>query len=125
MKYLFSRYWTDKAKEIAQQLDMTHIKPDRVACIESHGTKTKRTVARIHGLSKAIQLGMETDAFYVIELIAEQFHKESEEEKIQTIIHELMHIPASFGGGFRHHRPYVTKAKVRKQYQKYLAKQNP
>ena len=41
------------------------------------------------------------------------------EEKIKTIIHELMHIPKCFGGGFRQHKPYVTRRKVEKVFKEY------
>ncbi len=111
MKYAFSETHTFKARELAKKLNYSHIFLDRIACIVSKGTKTKRTVARIHTLGKAMQLGMSEKPFYVIELM-EPFFKESEEEQTKTLIHELMHIPHNFGGGFRHHKPFVSKKKV-------------
>ncbi|MBN1940904.1 MAG: metallopeptidase [Candidatus Diapherotrites archaeon] len=118
MKYAYSDYWTQRARELIEKLDMQHIDPNRISCIVSKGTKTSRTIARIHGLGKAMQLGMRSQPFYVIELISEKFDRESEDEKTKTIIHELLHIPASFGGGFRHHNPYVNKNTVEKQWKK-------
>jgi len=118
MKYSYSEKWTQKARDLIQDLGFEHIAPGRISCVESHGTKTRRTVARIHSLGKAMQLGMGCKAFYVIELISKEFDKESEEEKIKTLIHELLHIPENFGGGFRHHRPYVNKRIVDKHYKK-------
>ena len=41
-------------------------------------------------------------------------------DQTKVLIHELMHIPHAFGGGFRSHRPYVTKRKVEKMYQQFL-----
>ena len=120
MKYNFSRKWTEQMKEIVQTLEFTHINTDKVTCITSQGTKTRNTIARIHALPKAMQLGMNTEAFYVIELIAEQFNRQDSDEKIKTLIHELMHIPHSFGGGFRNHRQYVTKRHVDIMYGKYM-----
>ena len=38
--------------------------------------------------------------------------------KIKTIIHELMHIPKTFGGGFKHHN-FVTEKNVNKFYKAY------
>lgn len=55
-------------------------------------------------------------AHYGIEFITENFEKISEEEKIKVIIHELMHIPKSFGGGFKHH-DYVCEKNINKHYQ--------
>jgi len=122
MKYAYSQYWTEKAREIAKTLGMNHVLPHRISCIESKGTKTRRTIARIHTLSKAEQLGMQELPFYTIELITEQFYRQAAEQQLRTIIHELMHIPHNFGGGFRHHRPYVNARTVEKHYQNYVAR---
>ncbi|MFH0714969.1 MAG: putative metallopeptidase [Candidatus Diapherotrites archaeon] len=118
MKYEFSPEWTQKCKEIAQKLELDFIDLERVSVVKSRGTKTRRTIARIHTIGKVIQLGMNQKPFYVIELICEQFDKESEEEKTKTLIHELMHIPHSFGGGFRGHKNYVNARSVQEQYEK-------
>jgi len=116
MKYSFSSEWTEKTHDLIERLGFKHIPLERVCCIKSSGTKTRRTIARIHGLDKVMQLGMQTNAFYVIELIAEKFDGQNEEEKIKTIIHELLHVPNSFGGGFRHHNPFVNEKIVEKHY---------
>ena len=118
MKYQYNEKWTTFARDIAEKLGFDHIDAERIAVIESKGSKSRRTVARIHTLGKVMQLGMGTKAFYTIELISEKFDKASQEEKTKTIIHELMHIPHSFGGGFRHHRPYVTNRIVEREYKK-------
>jgi predicted metallopeptidase len=47
----------------------------------------------------------------------------SGEEKIKTIIHELMHIPFSFGGGFKHHN-VVCEKNVNKMYKEYERAKN-
>jgi predicted metallopeptidase len=36
------------------------------------------------------------------------------------LIHEVLHIPHCFGGGFRAHKPYVTTAKVQKMYYEFI-----
>ena len=41
------------------------------------------------------------------------------EEKVKIIIHELMHIPKTFGGGFKHH-DFVTEKNVNVHYKLYL-----
>ena len=54
-----------------------------------------------------------------MEFLSEKFEKLSFEEKVKVVIHELMHIPESFGGGFKHH-DVVTDANVSKSYNLYL-----
>ena len=118
MRYEQSPELTDKAREIAKSLGFTHIPPERILCIRSSGTKTRGVIARIHGLGKVMQLGMGCQPFYVIELISERFDKQSQEDQAKTLIHELLHIPHGFGGGFRHHAPYVNKNTVEEAYRK-------
>jgi predicted metallopeptidase len=106
--------------EIIQRLKMTHIDEARVACVRSRGSTSKRTLARCHGLPKIMQLALKTKPHYVIEIISEQFDKLGAEERKKVLIHELMHIPHSFGGGFRSHRPHVRRKKVEQMYKKFL-----
>ena len=113
-------HWTEKAREIAQMLEFRHIDLERIACVESSGTKTKRVIARIHTLGKVLQIGMQQKPFYVIELINEHFSRQSREDQAKTIIHELLHIPHGFGGGFRHHKPYVNGRTVDLAFKKLV-----
>ena len=105
--------------DVVEKLNLKHVKTQRVICMRSRGSKSKQTIARIHGLSKIMQKAMKTKAFYAIEFISENFDKLDHEEKVKTIIHEMMHIPKCFGGGFRQHRPYVTKRTVDKVFKEY------
>jgi len=105
---------------IIRKLDMTHIDGARVVCVRSRGSAGRRTLARCHGLPKIIQLALNMQPHYIIEIISEQFDRLSKEEQTKVLIHELMHIPHSFGGGFRSHHPYVTKKKVEKMYKQFL-----
>ncbi len=120
MRYSFSDYWTEESKKISQAIGFDHVCLDRISCVESSGTKTKRVIARIHTLGKVMQLGMNQKPHYVIELITEHFNKQSKQDQVKTIIHELMHIPHSFGGGFRHHKPYVNKKTVEVAFKKLV-----
>ncbi|MBS3093498.1 metallopeptidase [Candidatus Pacearchaeota archaeon] len=96
-----------------------HVKLDAVSCIRSFGSSSRRTIARCHALGKAMQLGMGLKkGFYVIEVISCRFDKMSEQDKTKVLIHELMHIPKSFGGGFRHH-DYVCEKNVEREFQRY------
>lgn len=107
-------------QEIIRKLEMNHIDESRVVCIRSRGSASRRTLARCHGLPRIMQLALALKPHYVIEIISEQFEKLGKAEQTKVLIHELMHIPHAFGGGFRSHRPYVTKGKVEKMYQQFL-----
>jgi len=107
-----------KAKEVIRTLGMSHVKENRIACFRSKGTCARGVIARCHGLSKIQQLGLKTEPFYAIEFITENFDKLSDDEKTKTIIHELMHIPNNFGGGFRHHN-YVNRRTVDAMYRRF------
>ena len=100
------------ADEIAQFLDFFHVVPQFVFCVRSTGSESKRTIARIHGLSKIWQEVLNLPSAYVIEVISERYDKLSETEKEKTIIHELLHIPKGFSGGFRPHRGYIDRRTV-------------
>jgi len=122
------RYETDFeleaiAKDIVKTLNLNHISIEDIACIKSYGSKTRRTIARCHALGKVMQKALKRRAFYVLEFLSEKFDKQSTENKIRTIIHELLHIPHSFGGGFKHH-DYVTEKTVELFFQEYLKRKN-
>lgn len=119
MKYLPSPEWTQKTHALITTLQFEHIPKERVICFKSTGSQSRRTIARIHTMPKIIQLGLNQEAFYAIELISERFDRQNEEEKVKTLIHELMHIPHSFNGGFRTHKPYVTHHNVERMFAKW------
>ena len=111
--------------EIIEVLNMKHVDKQRVFCLRSRGSAARNTIARCHALPKVMQLSLKTDPVYVLEFISENFDRLSEEDKIKTIIHELMHIPKAFGGGFRHH-DYVSRGNVNKFYERYrIARKEP
>lgn len=108
-----------EAEKIITKLGWNHILLDHIAFIRSTGSKARRTLARCHALGKAMQIGMNRKkGFYLIEVISEKFDKLPKEEQIKIIIHELMHIPKSFGGGFIHHNK-VHDASVEHVYNHY------
>ena len=108
------------AEDIVKKIALDHIDIERIVCVKSKGSKSVQTVARIHGLSKIMQKALRTKAVYAIEFISENFDKLDRDEKIKTIIHELLHIPKNMGGGFRNHRPYVTRRHVNKVFKEYI-----
>ena len=96
-----------------------HVKLDSVICIRSYGSSSRGTIARCHALGKAMQIALNRKGFYVVEIISKRFDKLSNEDKLKTLIHELMHIPKSFGGGFRHH-DFVCDENIENEYQRYI-----
>jgi len=109
-----------KVNEISK-LIFPHIKLDSLVCLRSYGSSSKRTIARCHALGKPMQIALGRKGFYVIEVISKRFDKLSDEDKTKILIHELMHIPKSFGGGFIHHN-VVHERNVNIAYERYNAK---
>ncbi len=119
MKYEDAPDLKKRMVEIASTLSMEHIDLSRVECLRSFGSSSRRTIARCHTIGKLMQKAMKTKAFYAIEFL-ERFEKMNEKEKDKVIIHELMHIPKSFGGGFRHH-DFVCEKNVNFLYEKFAS----
>jgi len=71
-------------------------------------------------MSKVLQVGLGLEPRYVLEFLAERFDALGARERDETIIHELMHIPRNFGGGFRFH-DHVTARNVRRLLERYEA----
>ena len=111
-----------EVNELARML-FPHVKLDSVVCIRSHGSGSRGTIARCHALGKAMQLALGRRGFYVIEVISNRFDKMSEVDRTKTLIHELMHIPKSFGGGFIHHN-IVHARNVNIMYEHYCNLKN-
>jgi len=123
IKYYPAEDIKKEALNIIEKLNMNHIDLNSVFFFRSQGSKSRGTIARCHALGKLMQKALQRKAAYIIEVISERFDKMSEEDKTKTIIHELMHIPKSFGGGFKHH-DYVCKKEVDKMYKRYKNENN-
>lgn len=119
MRYEYADDLQFVAEEISNLL-FPHVDMSRVKCFRSFGSSSKGTIARCHTVGKIMQMAIGVDAHYALEFL-ELFEKQSDEEKIKTIIHELMHIPKAFGGGFRHH-DWVCDKNVNLMYKTYQAK---
>ena len=122
MKYEFDADIQSKAEEISRAL-FPHVDITCIRCFRSSGTSSRYTIARCHALGKLMQKALFRKAFYVLEFLSERFDKMSAEEQTKVIIHELMHIPKCFGGGFKHHN-FVTERNVNKYYKAYMEKKN-
>jgi len=101
---------------LVESLDLSHIDPSRIHCVRSVGART-RAIARIYGLPRPwIVAGCEPG--YVIEVVSEKFDALPCEEKIKTLIHELLHIPRGFSGGLRPHGRLVNGRRVYQLYRR-------
>lgn len=109
--------------EIVGALGMKHVDMSRVVFIRSKGSAARRTLARCHGFPRIFQVALGVKAHYIIEIISEKFDKLSLEEQDKTLIHEMMHIPKAFGGGFRFH-DFVSRESVEQMYEKYRRRNN-
>lgn len=101
-------------------LQMDHIDVARVKCFRSRGSSTKRTIARCHTIGKLMQKAANVKAHYAIEFL-ERFERMSRVEQDKVIIHELLHIPKTFGGGFRQH-DFVCEENIEKLHRSFIAK---
>lgn len=100
------------AEKIVKGLDLGHVDLTRVHFCRSFGSTASRTSARIHGLPRVLQKALGMEPQYVIEVIGEEFDEMEADEKEKVLIHELLHIPKAFGGGFLPHRGNITRSKV-------------
>ena len=98
--------------QLIQALGFVHIPKERVICVRSVGSKSRSVIARVHSFPRVWQNGLGMKSHYAIEVISERFDDLSAAEKEKVVIHELLHIPRSFGGGFRHHKDWVTRRRV-------------
>ena len=107
-----------QVEKIVKVLDMKHVDLNRVFCIRSIGTGSRNIIARCHSLPKILQQVLNIEPAYVIEVISEKYDRADEEERMKILIHEIAHIPKTFGGGFVHHN-IVRDSFINKLYKKY------
>jgi predicted metallopeptidase len=112
----------ERVLEIIELLLFDHVRPEQIYCVRSRGSRASRTIARIHGLGRIWQEAIGMEPTYIIEVIHEMFDFYPKQAQDRTLIHELMHIPQSFKGGFRHHKNHVTKDNVDTWYRRYRQK---
>lgn len=118
IKYYEAPEIKKQVDQLAEECEFFHVVPQFVYCVRSKGSKARRTIARIHGLGKLWQGVLNMPPAYTIEVISEIYDKMSTEDKEKTLVHELMHIPGGFSGGFRPHKGYVERKMVDEVYAK-------
>jgi len=121
MRYEKAPELEDLAYDIAKTLDMQNIVSSRIIGIRSYGSKS-RAIARIWSFPKVWQVALELSGpFYVIEAIHERYDGLDNKEKAKTMIHELLHIPQSFGGGLLGHgQARINGATEERLYSEYF-----
>ncbi|PIZ65977.1 metallopeptidase [Candidatus Roizmanbacteria bacterium CG_4_9_14_0_2_um_filter_39_13] len=103
MKYTLAPEIKEQIAKLVPALKMDHIKVEQIHCIRSFDAKT-RAIARIWGMAKLFSEVAGIEPTYIIEVNAKKFDKQSEREKLHTLVHELMHIPKTFSGALLSHR---------------------
>ncbi|NOZ88837.1 MAG: metallopeptidase [Crenarchaeota archaeon] len=108
-----SREAEEAARILVEALGLSYIDVDRVFVTVSRGSST-RAFARIWGLpSPFVRLGV-CKPMYVVELVAENLRGAGCDVLVETLIHELLHIPRSFSGGLRSHGEWSRPSNVRR-----------
>lgn len=111
-------------EDIVVTLDKPYLNQYRLICMRSRGNKA-RAYARIWNLPDIWQKALDVGPYYIIEVLAEQFDKLSDDKKKQVLIHELLHIPKTFSGALLSHghpsRP-VNERAVKVLWKEYLQK---
>ncbi len=112
----------EQAISIVSKLGFDHIDPERLYFFRSFGSKSRYTRARIHGLAKVWNEALHFGPRYLIEVIAESFDNLTSHEKEKIIIHELLHIPRGFTGGFVNHGYAISKTRIENLHRAFCTK---
>jgi len=125
LEYFYAEDVRLLAESIVDALGLSYIDyidRSRLGFDRSHGSRAKRVAARIHPLGRVWEAGFGIKPRYLIEVLSERYDSLSQEEKEKVIIHELLHIPRSFGGGFIPHGKGVNQRRVEQLYTTYRVK---
>jgi len=124
MKYSLAPEIKEQIAKLVPALKMDYIKVEQIHCIRSFDAKT-RAIARIWGMAKLFSEVAGIKPTYIIEVNAKRFDKQSEHEKLHTLVHELMHIPKTFSGALLSHRGHyhqINDRQIEKLYRDFLKK---
>lgn len=119
LKYFYAEDVKTMAESIVEALGLRYIDTSRLGFVRSRGSRSKRVVARIHSIGRAWEAGFNIRPMYLIEVISERYDMLSQQEKEKVIIHELLHIPKGFGGGFVTHSRGVNQKRVEQMHAAY------
>lgn len=108
------------ARRIIDALSLDHIDKGRVHFYRSTGSKSRRVQARIHGMGRIWFDALQMTPNYIIEVISEEYDRLAQPEKEKVLIHELMHIPSKFSGGFVPHKGRINRRSVEKLHGRFI-----
>ena len=91
------------ANDLVNVLGQPHLVAGRILCVRSKGSKAN-AYARIWSMPKVWKVALDIKAFYIIEVLSENYDHLDYEEKVKVILHELMHIPKTFSGALLPHK---------------------
>ncbi len=114
-----------RVERIVEVLGLGHINQFRIICMRSKGAKAN-AYARIWNLPRIWQKALGVRAYYVIEVLSENYDPLGEEERDRVLIHELMHIPKTFSGALVPHLCFgkrISWSTVAKVYEVYKARE--
>jgi predicted metallopeptidase len=109
--------------KILKVLDLPYINSERVFCYRTTGSRV-RAYARTWAMPKIFQKALGIEPAYVIEVLEKYYDKQSEHNKKQILIHELLHIPKNFSGALAPHRnrSRVIHKEADRLFKEYLKK---
>jgi len=94
-------------KALILLLNIDRIPPQDLRVVRSNSSSN--AVARIWGVNRILQAGLEIDPMYIIELVEGNFDSLSCHEKLETLLHELAHIPLTLSGYVRPHNRWFKR----------------
>lgn len=118
MRYELAPDIKELVEDIVVTLDMD-IPVERIVCMRSYGSKAN-AYARVWAMPKIWQKALGMKPRYIIEVLSEKFDDLSRWRKVEILIHELLHIPKSFGGGLLDHKRYANTRNVSQLYREYM-----
>ncbi|MEM0482633.1 MAG: putative metallopeptidase [Nitrososphaerota archaeon] len=113
-RYVRDRSLEEYVKEIGSRAGLTYLDYTRIRCVRSYETRSRRVAARVHSGSRALWTGLGLRPCYVIEFVSQVFDRLSNDDKVEVILHELLHIPKAMGGGLIGHSSLDFKGEVKR-----------
>ncbi len=112
MDYFYAEDVERMAYSLIKTLRLSYIDTGRLGFVRSRGSRSRYAAARIHALGKVWEAGLNLKPMYLIEVISERYDRLSQNDKEKVLIHELLHIPRGFSGGFVPHTKGVNRRRV-------------
>lgn len=107
---------------LIDRLQLRYIAVSQIACMRSRGSRA-RAYARIWGMARVFQIAFAYKPVYIIEVLSEHYDRLNQEDKIKTLIHELLHIPKTFSGALLNHKGRnrrIGRAAVNECYKRFM-----